>query len=70
MGLRRTIKLALIGRINTSIKKSEAIKQNSIQLLFLDIFVAIIDGVFLLKKIDDNSYLTTFERSLRVRHQD
>lgn len=54
MGLRRTIKLGLIGHINTSIKKSEAIKQNSIHLLFLNIFVAINDGVFLLKKIDDN----------------
>ena len=61
MGLRRTIKLALIGRINTSIKKSKAIKQNSIHLLFLDIFVAIIDGVFLLTKsthwIDRNLHL-------------
>ena len=45
MELRRAIKLALIGHINTSIKKSEVIKQNSIHLLFLDIFVAIIDGV-------------------------
>ena len=40
MGLRRTIKLALIELINYSIKKSETIKQNSILSLFLNIFVA------------------------------
>ena len=57
MELRRAIKLALIGHINTSIKKSEAIKQNSIHLLFLDIFVAIIDGVFLFQKIKEHFVL-------------
>jgi hypothetical protein len=44
MELRRIIKLALISRINTSIKKSVVIKQNSILCIFLDIFVAIIRG--------------------------
>ena len=51
MGLRRTIKLALIGRINNSIKKSETIKQNSIHCLFLNIFVARHERIFVIKKI-------------------
>ena len=38
MELRRIIKLALISRINTSIKKSVAIKQNSILSLFFRYF--------------------------------
>ena len=50
MELRRAIKLALIGHINTSIKKSEAIKQNSILSLFFTIFVGSEASVFLFEK--------------------
>jgi hypothetical protein len=50
MGLRRTIKLDLIGRINSRIRNSEAIKQNSILSLFFTIFVGSEASVFLFEK--------------------